>query len=371
VELFVGVEGTRVFPLSTNYRSLPEIVEFAQANLPAGNPYGKSLRAVRPWRARLPVVAHVGSVEDEAAFVTQRIADLVTDGREPGEIGVLFRAHHHSVDLQLALTSAGVEFELYSGARFVESAHVKDVLAFCRMRHNTRDELAWRRALRLFDRVGERAAARVWEAVSSADEPLRAAAQVPLPGASGASLAVFAGVAARIADLDRPEAIVLEVARSEWYRDHLQRTYPNWRDREADLARLAELGARAPSLERFLADLALAERVEFDEDVSGPAKRVALSTVHAAKGLEWPVVFVLGVEAGMFPSSWAVSEGSLEEEERLFYVAITRAADELYLCRPMAAKRPWDTGAGRIVLNSGMGFLDRDLTGLIDEWSIR
>jgi DNA helicase-2/ATP-dependent DNA helicase PcrA len=371
VELFVGVEGTRVFPLSTNYRSLPEIVEFAQASLPAGNPYGKSLRAVRPRRSQPPVVAHVASVEDEAAFVTQRIADLVTDGREPGEIGVLFRAHHHSVDLQLALTTAGVEFELYSGARFVESAHVKDVLAFCRMRHNARDELAWRRALRLFDRVGERAASRVWAAVSGAEEPLRAVAQVPLAGAPGMSLALFAGVAARIADLDRPEAIVLEVARSEWYRDHLQRAYPNWRDREADLARLAELGARAPGLERFLADLALAERVEFDEDVSGPAKRVALSTVHAAKGLEWPVVFVLGVEAGMFPSSWAVSEGNLEEEERLFYVAVTRAADELYLCRPMAAKRPWDTGANRVVLNAGMGFLDRDLTGLVEEWSIR
>lgn len=371
VERFLAVEGTRVFPLSTNYRSLPEIVEFAQASLPAGNPFGKRLRAARPRRAQPPIVAHVGSVEEEAAFVTQRIADLITDGREPGEIGVLFRAHHHSVDLQLALTTAGVEFDLYSGARFVESAHVKDALSFCRMRHNARDELAWRRALRLFDRVGERAAARVWGAVSGEEEPLRAVARVPMAGPLGASLAVFAGVAARIAEMDRPEAIVLEVARSEWYRDHLQRVYPNWRDREADLARLAELGARAPSIERFLGDLALAERVEFDEDVSGPAKRVALSTVHAAKGLEWPAVFVLGVEAGMFPSSWAVSEGNLVEEERLFYVAITRAADELYLCRPMAAKRPWDTGANRVVLNAGVGFLDRDLTGLVEEWSVR
>lgn len=371
VERFLAVEGTRVFPLSTNYRSLPEIVDFAQASLPAGNPFGKQLRAVRPRRSQPPIVAHVASIEEEAAFVTQRIADLITDGREPGEIGVLFRAHHHSVDLQLALTTAGVEFELYSGARFVESAHVKDVLAFCRMRHNARDELAWRRALRLFDRVGERAAARVWGAVSGADEPLRAVADVPVAGPLGASVAKFAAVAARIAEMDRPDAIVLEVARSDWYRDHLQRVYPNWRDREADLARLAELGARAPSIEGFLGNLALAERVEFDEDVSGPAKRVALSTVHAAKGLEWPAVFVLGVEAGMFPSSWAVSEGNLEEEERLFYVAVTRAADELYLCRPMAATRPWDTGANREVLNAGVGFLDRDLTGLVEEWSVR
>jgi DNA helicase-2/ATP-dependent DNA helicase PcrA len=108
-----------------------------------------------------------------------------------------------------------------------------------------------------------------------------------------------------------------------------------------------------------------------DEDVSGPAKRVALSTVHGAKGLEWPVVFVLQVEPGSFPSGWALSEGNLAEEERLFYVAVTRAADELYLCRPIAARRPWDTGANALTINSGLGFLDRDLAGLVEEWSVR
>ena len=111
--------------------------------------------------------------------------------------------------------------------------------------------------------------------------------------------------------------------------------------------------------------------MEADEDVSGPARRVALSSVHQAKGLEWPVVFVLQVEAGSFPSGWAVSEGKLDEEERLFYVAVTRAADELYLCRPMAARRPWDTGPDAVVLNSGQGFLDRDLGGAVEEWSVR
>jgi hypothetical protein len=115
----------------------------------------------------------------------------------------------------------------------------------------------------------------------------------------------------------RPEEIILAVARSDWYRDHLQREYPNWRDREADLARLAELATRAASLDRFLGDLQLAERVEADEDVSGTARRVALSSVHQAKGLEWPVVFVLQLESGAFPSGWAVSEGRLDEEERL------------------------------------------------------
>jgi DNA helicase-2/ATP-dependent DNA helicase PcrA len=98
---------------------------------------------------------------------------------------------------------------------------------------------------------------------------------------------------------------------------------------------------------------------------------VALTSVHQAKGLEWPVVFVLQVEPGSFPSGWAVSEGDLDEEERLFHVAVTRAADELYLCRPIAARRLWDTGPDAIVINSGQGFLDRDLGDLVEEWSVR
>jgi DNA helicase-2/ATP-dependent DNA helicase PcrA len=370
VDRFAAVPGTRVFPLQSNYRSTPEVVALAQATLPAGNPYGKRLSARRPPSGTPPVVAHLASVQDEAAFVTQRIADLVTAGRVPGEIAVLYRAHHHSIDLQLALAEAGVEFELYSGARFVESAHVKDVLAFCRLRHNPRDGLAWHRALRLFERVGEATAARVWDAVRGAPDPLAAAAALPVP-AGAAGLARFRETVAAVAELERPEDIVLRVARADWYRDHLQRAYPNWRDREGDLARLAEIAARAADLDRFLGDLQLAERVEADEDVSGPARRVALSSVHQAKGLEWPVVFVLQVEPGSFPSGWAVSEGNLAEEERLFYVAVTRAADELYLCRPIAARRPWDTGADAVVINSGQGFLDRDLRGLVEEWSVR
>jgi DNA helicase II / ATP-dependent DNA helicase PcrA len=264
-----------------------------------------------------------------------------------------------------------VEFELFSGARFVESAHVKDALAFCRVRHNARDELAWRRALRLLEGVGARTAARVWEQLSAAGDPLAAA--VALRPGSRAPIGIqrLPGVMAAVAAAPGPAEIVLAVARSEWYTDHLQRTYGNWRDRVADLARLAELAARQPSVERFLADLALAERVEADEDTSGPARRVALSSVHQAKGLEWPVVYVLQVEPGSFPSGWAVSEGNLDEEERLFYVAVTRAADELHLCRPIAARRPWDTGADALVINSGQGFLDRDLHGLVEEWSVR
>ena len=188
VQRFAAAPGTRVFPLQTNYRSTPEVVDLAQATLPAGNPFGKRLRSARPSSGAPPVIAHLASVQDEARFVVQRIADLITEGRAPGEIAVLYRAHHHSVDLQLALAEAGVEFEMFSGARFVESAHVKDVLAFCRLRHNPRDELAWNRAMRLFDRVGESIAARTWAQIGSTPDPLAAAAALRPTGPASASL---------------------------------------------------------------------------------------------------------------------------------------------------------------------------------------
>lgn len=369
VDRFAEAPDTTVVRLERNYRSTPEVVELAQRMLPGGNRYGRHLRSTRPAGGPRPVVAHMADTRDEAAFVTQRIADLINEGRAAGDIAVLYRAHHHSVDLQLALAEAGVEFELHSGARFVESAHVKDALAVCRVRHNLRDDLAWLRLLRLLPGVGEATAASTLDRLAGSGSLAEAAERIGAPG--GRALSRAAEVVSGLEDLVRPEDLVISVARSEWYVDRLRRRFPNWQDREADLARLAELAARSEDLDGFLAEMQLAERVEADEDVSGPARRVALSSVHQAKGLEWPVVFVLQVESGSFPSGWAVSEGSLDEEERLFYVALTRAADEIYLCRPIAARRPWDTGANAIALNSGQGFLDVDLDGLVEEWSVR
>ena len=300
----------------------------------------------------------------------QRIADLINEGRAPGDIAVLYRAHHHSVDLQLALAAAGVEFELFSGARFVESAHVKDVLAFCRLRHNPRDELAWRRALRLFDRVGAATAARIW-GVGAAPDPLAAAAALAARragrgGRARASPRRSADVAARPAPRRSscawrgPSGTATTSSARTPTGATARATSPAWPSSRP--ARRASSASSRPAARR--AGRGRRRRL-------GPARRVALSSVHQAKGLEWPVVFVLQVEPGSFPSGWAVSEGNLDEEERLFYVAVTRAADELYLCRPIAARRPWDTGPDAVVFNSGQGFLDRDLAGLVEEWSVR
>ena len=170
VERFAAVPGTRVFPLQTNYRSTPEVVALAQATLPAGNPFGKASARPGGRREDAPVIAHLASVPDEARFVVQRIADLITEGRARRDRRALPRPPpQRRPPARPGRGRCRVRDVL--GRRFVESAHVKDVLAFCRLRHNPRDELAWNRALRLFDRVGEATAQRVWARIGSAPTP--------------------------------------------------------------------------------------------------------------------------------------------------------------------------------------------------------
>ena len=184
VARFAAVPGTRVFPLQTNYRSTPEVVALAQETLPAGNPYGKRLRAQRPASGERPgggapgLGAGRGLVRDAAhRRPHHRRARAGRDRRALPGPPPLGRAPARPG------RRPGVEFELYSGARFVESAHVKDVLAFCRLRHNPRDELAWNRALRLFERVGAAVAARTWAAIAAEPDPLAAAAALRRAGA--------------------------------------------------------------------------------------------------------------------------------------------------------------------------------------------
>ena len=349
VERFAAVPGTRVFPLQTNYRSTPEVVALAQATLPAGNPFEKRLRAQRPASGERPVVAHLASVQDEARFVVQRIADLITAGpraraRSPSSTGPTTTRSTSSSPWPRPASSSSSS----PGARFVESAHVKDVLAFCRLRHNPRDELAWHRALRLFDRVGEAVAPRVWAEIGAAPGPPRGRRGARARRARAArGLARFAGGGPRPSPaMTRPEEIVLRVARSDWYRDHLQRDVPQLarpRGRPGAAGR-----ARRPRREpRPLPRRPPARRAGGGRrgrvrpgPPGGPLER---STRRRASSGRW--CSCSRSRPGSFPSGWAVSEGNLDEEERLFYVAVTRAADELYLCRP--DRRPAALGHGR------------------------
>ncbi|MEW6335367.1 MAG: UvrD-helicase domain-containing protein [Thermodesulfobacteriota bacterium] len=332
----------RIFKLETNYRSTPEILHLANLSITNNeNQFQKTLRAVREQGIR-PVLIPARNVLQQADFVAQRILELERSGIPLGGMAVLYRAHFHSMEIQMELTRRGIPFEIRSGIRFFEQAHVKDVTGYLRILLNPRDEIAWRRVLGLYAKVGKSTAEKVWRYVAACSQPhaavmtegfARCAGKGAHPGLVrfGETLGLLqdAGTASPPALID----IVLE----KGYREHLRERYADAASREEDLLQLSNFSSRFSTLEGFLSELTLLTGINEEtrpEETS--ADRVVLSSIHQAKGLEWTTVFIVWCSEGMMPLARALKEpGGEEEERRLFYVAATRAKDQLYLCYPL------------------------------------
>jgi DNA helicase-2/ATP-dependent DNA helicase PcrA len=343
----------QVFRLETNYRSTPEILMLANASVSHNRrQFPKNLQAVRPSRAFTPALIPARDSEQQAAFIAARVLELRDEGLPLDGIAVLYRSHFHALELQLELVRRGIPYEVRSGVRFFEQAHIKDVIAYLRLIINPRDELAWKRVLKLVPKIGNATAARVWERLAYAAEPLalvRAGAlDEVLPKGAVAAWREFAAL---IKDLAAPDAInapakQIELVLERGYVDYLRASYENAEAREEDLRQLANFASRFETTAGFLSELALINTERFappggtagqDVIMGGEEdERLALSSVHQAKGLEWRVVFILWAADGRFPSARSLRETEGEEEERrLFYVALTRAQDELYICYPL------------------------------------
>lgn len=331
-----------VFHLNTNYRSLPPILELANASIAHNQKqFPKHLQPVRQGGEK-PAVVAAPSPELQAAFVAQRILQLLDEGVPLGEIGVLYRNHSHSLELEVELTRRSIPYEVRSGLRFFEQRHVKDVLAHLRFVANPRDEVAFFRMAKLRPRLGQRLVARVWEAFHTSPEPLTAflqldPASLSLPQAAAHSLQELQQLVGKLGRLQqRPGEMIREVLASG-YREYVRSQLDNAASRLDDLEQLAIFADGYDSLTAFLDEVTLMNELS-GEDVAaleGERERVTLSTVHQAKGLEWRVVFVIWLSEGRFPTARAED---VEEERRLFYVACTRAKDELYLCYPLVAR---------------------------------
>jgi DNA helicase-2/ATP-dependent DNA helicase PcrA len=265
---------------------------------------------------------------------------------------VLYRSHFHALELQLELTRRGVPYEVRSGVRFFEQAHIKDVTAYLRLIVNPRDELAWKRVLKLIPKIGNATASRVWERLAYATEPLALVradeftSNLPKNVAPG-----WREFAELIKNLTTPETInnptkQIELVLDQGYAEYLQATYENAEAREEDLRQLAKFAERFDNVDAFLSELALINTERFSppgattgEDVvmgGDEDEKLALSSIHQAKGLEWRVVFLIWAADGRLPSARSLRDAEGEEEERrLFYVALTRAKDELYVCYPL------------------------------------
>ncbi len=329
--------GTRIFKLETNYRSTPEILSLANSGIAHNRlQFQKTLRAVRPPGGRPDAVATADAGE-QARFTAQRLIELRDEGFDLRDIAVLYRAHYHSMELQMELTRLGIPFQVRSGLRFFEQAHIKDVAAYLKVAVNGRDELAWKRILRLVPRVGKATAEKVWGLVE-ADRFGDVKAAIPKAAREGwEELAVLLG---RLRQVPDAPAQMVRTVLEDGYEAHLQATYANFTARVDDIRRLADYALRYDDAEQLLSELALTSGIAGEDalEETADADILVLSTVHQAKGLEWRAVFVLWLVDGKFPDGRALrEEGGEEEERRLFYVAVTRAKDRLFLVYPVLA----------------------------------
>ncbi len=335
-----------VYKLEINYRSIPEILELANASIQcARKVYPKRLTAVKP-SGELPEVVYVSDEFHEARYIADNIVELERDGVPIQEIAVLYRAHYQSMALQMELTRRGIPFEVRSGPRFFEQAHVKDVLAYLRIACNPRDELAWKRVLKLYPGIGSRTADKVWSQISEYPDPLAFFLNnIPTvkQRTGKRSLEHLLQVLKAISTVEmknNPSAAIAAVI-NKGYDDYMKTHFVNYQARKDDLNQLVEYARSFPNMEQLLAEMALVSHASADElqESEGARERVILTTIHQAKGLEWDAVFILGLNEGRFPSARALKENpeNEEEERRLFYVAVTRARKILKIFIPRAS----------------------------------
>ena len=335
-------DSAATYRIETNYRSVPGILEVANAAI-RGNvrQFEKNLRAWRQAGGR-PVLAELPTNNDQASYVAQQILELNRQGLEFREMAVLYRAHFHSMEIQLELTRRGIPFEVTSGLRFFEQAHIKDVAAFLKFAVNPTDETAFRRMVRLLPGVGEKTADTLWSIVQAgvaSAAPFGEVLRMAKPPARAAKIwEQLAATLDEIAPERKPIApdLAIESVMEAFYEDYMKAEFANFENRREDLRTLGGYARQFSSTDEFLAQLALLTNVDgAGTRQDGETDRVVLSSVHQAKGLEWRAVFVVWLSEGMFPGSRSLENAnSVEEERRLFYVAVTRGRDHLHLCYP-------------------------------------
>jgi DNA helicase-2/ATP-dependent DNA helicase PcrA len=395
----------QVFRIELNYRSVPEILEVANSAIAANvKQFKKNLSATRDSKAMKPALIALNDGSEQAQFVAQRILELRDEGVELNEIAVLYRAHYHAVELQLELSRRGIPYQITSGIRFFEQAHIKDVASFLRFVANPRDEVAFKRMVRLLPGIGGKMAENLWAgwekdwgagilpagtaSVSLASEAdrmsTRPTAETAAPHSLGdvlrklnvstRSKKMWEQLAQTLDEIapkgkpNPPSEMIVSVVEAI-YDDYAKANFTNYELRREDLNQLAAFARQFSDAQEFLSQLALISNVDAEPAPNAAADKEAvnLSSVHQAKGLEFHTVFVIWLTDGMFPSSRSLeTRDAIEEERRLFYVAITRARDELYLSYP------------HMRLNAGFGdvfqrpsrFLKEIPNELLEDWQV-
>ena len=349
----------RVFRLETNYRSTPEILDLANHSISHNTrQFEKNLKAVKTSGV-VPVVTSLRDVIQQAEFVAQRILELRDEGVPLSEIAVLYRAHYHSMELQMELTRRDIPFEIQERPPLLRTGphqgrgrllaghgqpHRRDILE-----EDAQDVPADRQEdrgpyLRVYQDLQDPVALFITKEIGQT-------VQEPDPAENIETWSKLFGELEGLQKYEAPSDMISAVLK-HGYMEYLKFTYPNHENRLEDINQLINFSTEYDSLVNFLSELSLMSGISGEEVVEGGQEdeKVVLSTIHQAKGLEWKAVFVIWCAEGRFPNPKAVEEGETEEERRLFYVASTRAMDELYLCYPLHGLRQ----SGRLTSSSGL-----------------
>ncbi len=324
-----------IITLDRNYRSTQPVLAAANGVIGlARERFTKNLWTDRP-SSRKPQLVAVRDEADQARYIVERVLANREEGSLLKQQAVLFRTSSHSGPLEIELTRRNIPFVKFGGLKFLDAAHVKDLLALLRFVENPRDRVAGFRILHLLPGVGPASAQRVLEGISEATDPIAALCALPAPPRAGTDWSAFVRAIEELRYSEWPAD--LERARL-WYEPHLDRIHEDAEVRRADLIQLEQIASGYASRERFLTELTL-DPPEATSDQAGipllDEDYLILSTIHSAKGQEWKSVFVLNVVDGCIPSDLgAGTSAELEEERRLLYVAMTRAKEDLHLVVP-------------------------------------
>ncbi len=326
-----------VITLEHNYRSTQPILAAANAVIDlAAERFTKNLRSDRRSAER-PHLVGVQDEADQARYVVEQVLHYRECGLALKTQAVLFRASHHSGPLEVELTRRNIPFVKFGGLKFLEAAHIKDVLAFLRFAENLRDRVAGFRSLQLLPGVGPATAARALDCIAARADPTAEFLAFAPPAAARDAWPDFIQTLrlVRGAAVGWPAELDL-VCR--WYAPHLERVHEDAAIRNADLVQLAQIAQTYPSRERFLTELTLDPPSATSDEAATPLldeDYLILSTIHSAKGQEWKSIFVLNSVDGCIPADLATGTAAdIEEERRLLYVAMTRAKDHLHLIVP-------------------------------------
>jgi DNA helicase-2/ATP-dependent DNA helicase PcrA len=363
--------GTTVVTLEQNYRSITPILETTNKVIAqARERYTKDLWSARA-SAQRPLLVTCKDEAKQDEYVVQRVLEHYEQGIPLRRQAALFRAGHLSDSLEIELTRRNIPYHKYGGLRFLEAAHVKDLVAFLRIAENPRDEIAWFRVLQLLDGIGPAAASNAVKHVARNHYRADSISTFEAPPAAREAIKKL-GRLIRDTTATGGKSPASHVERIRlFYEPILEKIYDNPVVRQRDLEHLEQIASGYRSRRQFLTDLTL-DPPTSTSDLAGPPSKdedwLVLSTIHSAKGCEWDVVYLIHASDGCLPSDMAAgSAEEIEEELRLMYVAMTRARDFLYVTWPLRYYHRWRSNTDRHSYSQLSRFLSRDVCATMDE----